>query len=83
MARSPPGWQLGQLFAKTFNQGHRPFGLVQATVQKKSLNRAEVNFLFWISFVASVVMALLLSALSPLVAIFYEEPRVGPLIAAM
>lgn len=59
------------------------FGLVQATVQKKDLTVEDVNFLFWINLTFSAVLALLLLALSPLIAIFYEEPRVGPLIAAM
>ncbi len=57
------------------------FGLVQATVQRKGLLRGEVNFLFWVSAAASLALALV--ALSPLVAAFYEEPRVGPLVAAM
>ena len=59
------------------------FGLVQATVQKRTLEPAEVNFLFWINVAFSLALALLLVALSPAVALFYEEPRVGPLIAAM
>ncbi len=58
-------------------------GLVQATVQRKGLVRAEVNFLFWVSVAASSAMALALVALAPVVAAFYGEPRVGPLIAAM
>ncbi len=59
------------------------FGLVQATVQKPGLRREEVNFLFWVNVAASSGMALVLVALSPLVAAFYGEPRVGPLTAAM
>jgi PST family polysaccharide transporter len=59
------------------------FGLVQATVQKKGLLREEVNFLFWINVAMSGTLALLLLALSPAIALFYQEPRVGPLIAAM
>ena len=59
------------------------FGLVQATVQKKDLKREEVNFLFWVNVAASTAMALVIVALSPLVAAFYQEPRVGPLTAAM
>ncbi len=59
------------------------FGLVQATVQKKNLQEDEVNFLFWINVAFSVTLALLLVALSPAIALFYEEPRIGPLIAAM
>lgn len=59
------------------------FGLVQATVQKKDLVGAEVNFLFWVNVAFSVTLALILVALSPAIALFYDEPQVGPLIAAM
>ncbi len=59
------------------------FGLVQATVQKKDLTVRDVNFLFWINLSFSAALALVLLALSPLIALFYGEPRVGPLIAAM
>ncbi len=59
------------------------FGLVQATVQKKRLTAADVNFLFWVNMTFSVALAVFLLALSPLIAAFYDEPRVGPLIAAM
>ncbi|WP_420024326.1 lipopolysaccharide biosynthesis protein (plasmid) [Cereibacter azotoformans] len=59
------------------------FGLVQATVQKPNLRHDEVNFLFWVNVALSVALALLLLLISPLVALFYQEPRIGPLIAAM
>lgn len=59
------------------------FGLVQATVQKAQLRRDEVNFLFWINVAASVSLALVLVAISPLVATFYQEPRAAALTAAM
>ncbi|WP_417809338.1 lipopolysaccharide biosynthesis protein [Thioclava sp.] len=59
------------------------FGLVQATVQKKDLSISDVNFLFWVNLGFSLFLAGLLLAFSPLIAIFYGEPRVGPLIAAM
>ncbi|TNC49153.1 lipopolysaccharide biosynthesis protein [Rubellimicrobium rubrum] len=58
------------------------FGLVQATVQKKGLTRSEVNVLFWINLAVSAGLALLLALASPLIASFYQEPRIGPLIAA-
>lgn len=59
------------------------FGLVQATVQKPDLRHEEVNFLFWVNVALSAALALLLLLISPLVALFYQEPRIGPLIAAM
>lgn len=58
-------------------------GLTQATVQRPKITHAEVNFLFWINLLASGVVAAVVVAVAPLAAQFYNEPRVGPLIAAM
>lgn len=59
------------------------FGLTQATVQKSEVTHDEVNYLFWINVGISFGLAGLLAAASPLVAVFYGEPKVGPLTAAM
>ncbi|KKC26948.1 lipopolysaccharide biosynthesis protein [Sphingomonas sp. SRS2] len=58
-------------------------GLTQATIQRQTISHAVVNYLFWINMAAATMLALLLLALSPLVAWFYSEPRVGGLVAAM
>lgn len=58
-------------------------GLSQATIQRKTLEHHDVNFLFWINVVASLAVALAVAAISPLAIQFYKEPQVGPLIAAM
>ncbi|MDW6025921.1 lipopolysaccharide biosynthesis protein [Mesorhizobium sp. BAC0120] len=59
------------------------FGLTQATVQKSEVTQQEVNYLFWINVGISIGLAGLLAAASPLVALFYGDPKVGPLTAAM
>jgi polysaccharide transporter, PST family len=59
------------------------FGLLQATVQRPGIRHEEVSFLFWINILASFTLATLLFLSAPLVAMFYADPRVGPLIAAM
>lgn len=58
-------------------------GLMQATIQKKSITHDEVNSLFWINVAISVVLAGILVLLAPLAARFYGEPAVGLLIVAM
>lgn len=58
-------------------------GLLQATVQRPVLTHAHVNFLFWVNVAITVALAALLVLISPQVAAFYGEPRVGPLMAAM
>lgn len=58
-------------------------GLTQATVQRPKITHDEVNFLFWINVLASVAVAAAVVLIAPIAAQFYDEPRVGPLIAAM
>jgi PST family polysaccharide transporter len=58
-------------------------GLNQATIQKDVITHEEVNYLFWINVAVSTALAILLAAAAPLVAVFYGDPRVGPLVAAM
>jgi polysaccharide transporter, PST family len=59
------------------------FGLTQATVQKSVITHGEVNYLFWVNVAVSIALACLMLGLAPLIAAFYGEPRVGPLVAAM
>lgn len=58
-------------------------GLTQATIQRQTISHAIVNYLFWINMAAGAVLALALLLVSPLIAWFYGEPRVGGLVAAM
>ncbi len=59
------------------------FGLLQATVQRPGISRPEVSFLFWVNILASLMLAGLLFLSAPLVAAFYGDARVGPLVAAL
>lgn len=58
-------------------------GLMQATIQKKSITQGEVNALFWINIGVSVLLMGALILIAPLAAQFYGEPAVGTLIVAM
>lgn len=59
------------------------FGLTQATIQKSGIKHEEINYLFWINVVVSVLLACVLAGAAPLVAAFYGEPRVADLVAAL
>lgn len=58
-------------------------GLMQATIQKKSITHDEVNSLFWVNMGISVILTGILVLIAPLAARFYDEPAVGALIVAM
>jgi PST family polysaccharide transporter len=50
-------------------------GLSTATIQWAELNHQQVSTLFWINVGLSTVIMLMMAALSPAVAWFYQEPR--------
>ena len=58
------------------------FGITQAIIQKKHVDHAEVNALFFIVLGASVAVGALFLVGSPLVGRFYGEPRVAAVTAA-
>lgn len=53
----------------------KDLGLSMATVQREEINHAQVSTLFWVNFVFSLLIGLITVMLSPLVAQFYQEPR--------
>lgn len=52
----------------------RDFALTHTVSQAETLTSAQLNGLFWVNILLSVSLALLLSAVSPLVAALYGEP---------
>lgn len=54
----------------------RDLGLSTVTVQRKHITHQEVTNLFWINVSAGVGIALIIAAASPLVSVYYKEPRV-------
>ena len=58
-----------------FVQMFKTFGLSAAVVQKKHVNHAQVSTLFWINSGISFVIGLIIIAIAPAVAWFYQEPR--------
>lgn len=57
-------------------------GLSQATIQRPDLTEEQLNTLFWINVGVSVVAALITLAVSPLIGLFYADPRVGYIVMA-
>lgn len=50
-------------------------GLSMATVQREDITHRQVSNLFWLAVTLGSGLAVLVSALSPLIAWFYNEPR--------
>ncbi|HEY9767601.1 MAG TPA: lipopolysaccharide biosynthesis protein [Coleofasciculaceae cyanobacterium] len=66
-----------------FVQLFKDLGLSAATVQKSEINHQQVSTLFWINLIISLAIALLVIALAPLVARFYDEPLLRGITMAL
>jgi polysaccharide transporter, PST family len=55
-------------------------GLTQATIQRSEITHDDLSALFWISLGISGGLAVILALAAPLVAIFYHEPRLVPVV---
>ncbi|WP_197525650.1 lipopolysaccharide biosynthesis protein [Pseudobythopirellula maris] len=58
-------------------------GMSMATVQREEINRRQVSNLFWFSTAMGLAIALLVSLLSPLVSLFYQDPRLTPVVVIL
>lgn len=51
----------------------RELGLSAATIQKTNVNHIEVSNLFWINALVSLTVSIVVCALAPLIALFYND----------
>lgn len=63
-----------------FVQMFKNLGLSTATIQQEKINHQQVSTLFWINVGISLIITLLLIALAPVIAGFYSEPRLLPIM---
>jgi O-antigen/teichoic acid export membrane protein len=66
-----------------FVQMFKELGLSAATIQKKEINHQQVSTLFWINVAVGIVLAVIVIALAPVVALFYGEPRLQHILVAL
>jgi PST family polysaccharide transporter len=55
-------------------------GLSTATIQRQEINHRQVTNLFWINLAIGVALTATFCLLSPLIAAFYDEPRLTAII---
>ncbi len=58
-------------------------GTRDAVVQRASISEGEVSTLFWLTVGLGTTFALAISASGPLVAAFYKEPRLTPVVLVL
>jgi O-antigen/teichoic acid export membrane protein len=66
-------------FMNLFND----MGLTTAILHKQEISKKEYASLYWLNLLFSIVLYLLLLAIAPVVANFYEEPQLQILIALL
>jgi len=66
-----------------FVEAFKDAGLSLATVQREHINQQQVSTLFWINVGLSAFLMALVLALSPFLAMFYHEPRLSLVAAAI
>ena len=49
--------------------------LAEATIQEEHINHSKISTLFWINVILCLTLTLLVISLAPMVAWFYDEPR--------
>ena len=61
----------------------KEMGLSAAVVQRRDVTHHQVSTLFWINLLACISLGVLVAASAPLLAWFYQEPRVAPITLAL
>jgi O-antigen/teichoic acid export membrane protein len=56
------------------------FGLTSAIVQKKEVSEESLSSTFWINVGLGALLTVALAAFAPLIAAFYSQPRLTPLV---
>jgi len=64
----------------TFLEFFKDLGLSSATVQRERISHDEVSALFWINVGLGVATAIVTALAAPLVAWFYREPKLAPIV---
>jgi PST family polysaccharide transporter len=61
----------------------RDFGLSSATVQRTSITEEQLSTLFWVNMAFGAFLGVVALAMSPAIAAFYHEPRLGGISAVL
>ena len=67
----------------SFLELFKDLGLSQAVVTREEFTTRDLNALYWLGIALSVACALVLAAVSPIVAGLYREPQVCPIMIAL
>lgn len=63
-----------------FSQAFQDMGISNAIIQRQHITHTQLSSLYWLNIAAGAVLTLIIIAIAPLVAKFYDEPRITPLM---
>lgn len=58
-----------------FAMNFQDMGLTSATIHRQEINQGQVNALFWLNALASIILTATIAALAPAIAAFYGKPE--------
>ena len=61
----------------------KEFGISSAIIQTPTINHAQASTLFWINAAISITISLIIASLAPVIASFYEEPRLEFIVISL
>lgn len=63
-----------------FSQAFQDMGISNAIIQRQDISHTQLSSLYWLNIAAGAGLTLIIIAIAPLVAMFYNEPRITPLM---
>lgn len=63
-----------------FSQAFLDMGISNAIIHKQTITSGQLSTLYWLNIITGTVLFILICAVSPLVALFYNEPQLTNLI---
>ena len=58
-------------------------GLYAAIIQRKDINESHLSTTFWVSLIVGITLCLITIGVSPLIADFFQEQRVQPILSTL
>lgn len=66
-----------------FSQAFQDMGISNAIIQRQDISHTQLSSLYWLNIASGIVLSLIVLAISPLIASFYDEPRITSLMAVL
>lgn len=66
-----------------FSQAFQDMGISNAIIQRQSVTHIQLSSLYWLNIASGIMLTLIILAITPLVALFYNEPRIVELMSIL